>query len=361
MKIKSIKLNHLFNRALIVHGLCWALFICYEIAGLYYSGVHLEQGYIYVYYYSLNIAYFYLFVRILNFIFTSDKPSYFLGFFLLMLLFTGNLLAKLALNNFLYTPRIDLRKFDKQTQFFVVSTLIRTGYYTIIALFYWAAGHIAFFRKQALEAERERLLVQQDKSVIELKLSETRNAYLQHQINPHMLFNSLSFVYTSVLQQTPEAARSIMLLSDMLRFCLDGAGEDGKTSVAAELTQISNLIEINQQRFNGKLFLNIEKSGDLENYRIIPLILFTLVENLFKHGSLKNPSHPAVLRVQINAHGELSFFTYNLKKAKSRFARSTRIGIENIKKRMDFAYPGRYHLHLTDQETYFETQLFIAL
>ncbi|WP_183567734.1 sensor histidine kinase [Mucilaginibacter sp. SP1R1] len=354
-------LSKRFSRTTLIHISGWLLFICYEISLVYLSSGKLEPLYSYLFFYTFNILYFYGHIRILDIIFKDTPKKYVKGLLLFCFLFGGILTIK-----YLYLfilpgdgPALPIQKQSIST--FFITNIFRTGYFATLATFYWTADHIAFYRKQALEAERQELIARQERLDLEIRLAETRNAYLQQQLNPHMLFNSLNFIYNAIQPYSEEASRGILLLSDMMRFSLDPAAADGKTTLEAEIAQIQNLIEINRLRYEGMLYLTMENSGAMAAYRIIPLILFTLTENLFKHGNLTDQSNPGILQIRLSDLGELYYYTRNLKKAPSNFQRNSKIGIQNIQTRMDFAYPGQYQLHLSDQGDYFETKLTIIL
>ena len=231
----------------------------------------------------------------------------------------------------------------------------------LLATFYWAASHISYFRKQAHESEKRRLLAQNEKLEAEAKLAESRNAYLTQQLNPHLLFNSLNFIYNSVYQQSPEASRCILLLSDILRFSLEDTGADGKVLLEDEIEQVKNLIAINRYRFNGVLSLETKFDLAAGPDRIIPLILLTLTENLFKHGNLKNPEQPAFLQIETSETRKLRYYSRNLKKSKSGHVRNRGIGLQNTRKRLDFAYPGKYELNVSEDGECYELWLNLQL
>ncbi|MDN5288975.1 MAG: yehU 6 [Mucilaginibacter sp.] len=358
---KNANVNFHFNRILFIHASCWTLFICYELFLTYYSSGRLEPLYIYLFYYTINIVFFYLHVSVLNFTFREKETNYIKGILFFLLLFGGNLTIKFFSKYIFESAQPTLLDQVKHFKAFLITNLFRTGYFATLATFYWAADHIAFYRKQSLEAEKNQLQILHEKSEIEIRLSETRNAYLQQQINPHMLFNSLNFIYNSVHKYSPEASHSVLLLSDIMRFSLEATGTDGKTTLKSEIEQIHNLIEINRQRYDEPLYLDVQIQGDMGKHDIIPLILFTLTENLFKHGNLKVKLHPAILRITVTEQGELNYFTRNLKRAKSDYKRNSSIGIQNIRTRMNFAYPEKYLLNLFDTDDFFETTLNVSL
>ncbi|QNR82896.1 histidine kinase [Pedobacter riviphilus] len=245
---------------------------------------------------------------------------------------------------------------------FLQRNIMRALYFSILAMFYSLAGRIAFFKRQTLEAEKRQLIIEKEKAELENQLTKSRNAYLQQQINPHMLFNALNFVYNSAQKYSDDAANCIWLLSEIMRFSLEEAGSDGKIKLDREVEQIENLVAINRYRFKEPLYLKLEMHGDFSRYKIIPLILLTLTENLFKHGNLTEVTSPAVLKLTTNETGQLTFYSRNLKKSKNGHPRQRKaLGLQNIRLRMDSFYKGNYKLEINEPGEFYELTLTLKL
>jgi len=169
----------------------------------------------------------------------------------------------------------------------LVNNIYRSIYFMILGSFYWASSRIGAYRLQRLTAQQQQVILRREKSAIEQKFQQARNAYLEQQVSPHLLFNTLNFVYNKVFLSSPEAGRCVLLLADLMRFSLEEHDAEGRTALADELEQLSNLIVINQCRYDYPLSLNFSASGDFRGIRVIPLLLLTIAENLFKHGNLR--------------------------------------------------------------------------
>ncbi|MBT2560723.1 histidine kinase [Pedobacter sp. ISL-68] len=245
---------------------------------------------------------------------------------------------------------------------FVPRNIARAFYFVLLGTFYWSAKHIAYFKRQALESEKRQLTIEKDHAELEAQLTKSRNAYLQHQINPHMLFNALNFVYNSAQKYSDDAANCIWLLSEIMRFSLEEAGPDGKINLAREVEQVENLVAINRYRFREPLYISIELGNDLSRCKIIPLILLTLTENIFKHGNLTDPNSPASLKLFTDETGNLTFYSRNLKKSKNGLARQRKaLGLQNIRLRMDSFYKGNYKLEINEPGEFYELTLTLKL
>jgi LytS/YehU family sensor histidine kinase len=243
---------------------------------------------------------------------------------------------------------------------FFPRNIARGLYFILLATFYWAAKHIANYKIQATEAEKRQLMVEKQNLELEAQLTRSRNAYLQQQINPHMLFNTLNFVYNSAQKYSDDAANCIWLLSEIMRFSLEEAGPDGKIKLDREVEQIENLIAINRYRFKESLYLMVEMDGDFSRHKIIPLILLTLTENLFKHGNLTEANSQAVLKLKTDETGQLTFYSKNLKKSKNTRHRKA-LGLQNIRLRMDSFYKGNYKLEINEPGEFYELTLTLKL
>ncbi|MBO9674171.1 MAG: histidine kinase [Sphingobacteriaceae bacterium] len=338
------------------------MFISYELILVYHTFGEIESPYVYIAYYSVNIILFYSLVALLNFTFKQRRNRYPLGLLTFLGLFAGYLVIKTLIDYLVTSPPSTYKNAIGYIQNFFVRNIMRGVYFGILATFYWSAIHISFFRNQALEAEKQQLIVEKDKAALETQLTKSRNAYLQQQINPHMLFNALNFVYNSAQKYSDDAAQCIWLLSEIMRFSLEEAGPDGKIKLEREVEQIENLIAINRYRFKEPLYLEVEMDGDFSRHKIIPLILLTLTENLFKHGNLTEVTSPAILKLTTDQNGQLTFHSKNLKKSKNGHPRQRKaMGLENIRLRMDSFYKGNYTLQINEPSEFYELTLTLKL
>jgi two-component system LytT family sensor kinase len=142
-----------------------------------------------------------------------------------------------------------------------------------------------------------------------------------------------------------------------MRYALTSTDADGKVRLDQEIDNIESFLKLNQARFNQRLCIDYEIDGDTYGLRIIPLVLITFVENVFKYADLLNSSNPAKISIQI-VENTLLFSTYNLKRKSVQFD-SHGIGIENVKSRLDNYY--QYELIIDDDETEYKLMLKVNL
>lgn len=196
--------------------------------------------------------------------------------------------------------------------------------------------------------------------ILEKQKAEAELSALKHQINPHFLFNSLSFIYAKIIKVDEDTAQSVLILADIMRYAL-GKKEDasGRVNIMEEVEHMKNVIEINQRRHNHRLSISYEEKIANHSASIIPLVLITLVENAFKHGDLHDKDHPILINLHTNER-ELSFYIKN-KKGKGIKELSNGIGLQNINQQLNLIYGERYTLLLEDESSTFEVLLKIPL
>ncbi|MBE7176284.1 MAG: histidine kinase [Mucilaginibacter polytrichastri] len=187
---------------------------------------------------------------------------------------------------------------------------------------------------------------------------------IKYQINPHFLFNSLSFIYTKTIRQNPEAAHAVHLLSEIMSYALEEWGDLGKVPLALEISHMKKVIEMNQIRFDNRL--NIEYTEDtangdpvLKRAYVPTLVLITLVENAFKHGELNDEKNKVKIALQVTADG-IRFSVRNKKKTTLKEP-SRGIGVSNIQQRLQLMYESRQSLEISETDTDYFTELTINM
>lgn len=134
---------------------------------------------------------------------------------------------------------------------------------------------------------RVRTLIQLKESVSKMIASEL--SFLQAQIKPHFLFNSLS-VIAALSTREPERARELLYnLSDYLRGSFNFDNHEGVISLASELSTVKAYVAIEKERFRDKLTMQYDIDESLE-FAIPILTVQPLVENAIRHGILKKPN-----------------------------------------------------------------------
>ncbi len=174
-----------------------------------------------------------------------------------------------------------------------------------------------------------------------MEVAQAELTWLKHQLNPHFLFNTLNNI-SSLTQIDPDKAQeSIGQLSDLLRYALYDS-EANQVPLSAEIDFMNNYIDLMALRCNENTTVQKELEEPKEHVQVAPLLFISLVENAFKHGV--NARYPSFVRVSLHYEGgELHFRAEN-----SLFGKQgsdhigSGIGLDNMKRRLELLYPGRY-------------------
>ncbi|SDJ97062.1 sensor histidine kinase [Sediminibacillus albus] len=106
---------------------------------------------------------------------------------------------------------------------------------------------------------------------------------LQHQINPHFLYNTLTSVKFLVKEnKKAEALETIDALIPLLQNALGNVDET--ITVEQEVTNIKNYVQINQTRYGDRIKVNTLISPDCLHYHLPKLVIQPFIENAFFHA-----------------------------------------------------------------------------
>lgn len=355
----SFMLTKLPLRKILVHALAWAAFIFYEVSIALILNPSGTLWWEYIGYYLLNISLFYLNAHVLFFYaFKARKPVYLLLLFVPLEL-ALYILVEFGLANFYHWLHAAAEPvlLDKV---FTLSYLWRGIYFIGLSTGYWFALSTVEKTRKISQLKVQQAEGRREKAELEKNLALSQNAYLRAQINPHFLFNTLNFIYNTVQDVSPKASEGVMLLSEVMHYALGPVQEDGKADLAREVAHIRKYIALNQLRFSKPLQLSLQLEGRFSLYRFPPLLLLTFVENMFKHGILNDPAHPATVAIKC-ADAQLHFFVKNEKRT-SYIKTELGIGIRNVEARLREHYQKEaFCLDIQEDDLYYVTNLRIEL
>lgn len=165
---------------------------------------------------------------------------------------------------------------------------------------------------------------------------------LRNQLNPHFLLNTLNNIYALIAFDTDKAQQAVQELSRLLRHVLYD-NQQTFVSLGKEMDFIRNYIELMRIRLSSNVVVetNIDISPD-NRTEIAPLIFISLIENAFKHGI--SPTEPSFIRIAFSeSNGEVRCEITNSYHPKAETDKSgSGIGLEQVSKRLELIYPGRY-------------------
>lgn len=219
--------------------------------------------------------------------------------------------------------------------------------------------NLAIFAAGATALALARRWVTADQKLKEMEAAraqaELRN--LRNQINPHFLLNTLNNIYALTAFDTAKAQEAIQELSKMMRHILYDY-QKPMIPLKEEIDFLENYVKLMRIRLPQSVevtFNAVQPTGTVE---VAPMILISLVENAFKHGT--SPTEKSFVHINISTNGQqLICDIQNSNNPKTASDHSGHgIGLQQVERRLQLAYPDRYTWEQGTREndkTYYST------
>lgn len=197
-----------------------------------------------------------------------------------------------------------------------------------------------------------------EKEVVEKLQLKTELQMLRLQLNPHFLFNTLNNLYYLTIAKNDKAPEVVSKLSEILRFLIYDSNTQ-MVSLKSEIQLIENYIDLELLRYNERMNQSFEVNGNAQSVMIPPLLLFTFVENSFKHGVSNDSGNP---EIHIELAIKDTFIHFKIqntipKKITEEDDKPGGIGLVNLRKRLELIYPNRHKLEIDSNEQLYMVDL----
>jgi len=291
---------------------------------------------------TMLIVYVNLYVLMPLFYAREKYYRYFIA--LLLLLFVGGLLNRfLSWQLWLPIERIADPGSHEPTNYWIWLRIIGNAfeYFPVLA--------ISILIKLMLDANaREKRLreIEKEKFTAEMGL-------LKAQINPHFFFNTLNSLYSLSLARSEKSAAVVLRLSDLMRYMLYDASAN-TVLLKNEITYLENYIGIEQMRYSDRLELSFQYSGDIGGKSISPLLLLPFIENAFKHGIEDDAGW---ITIDIKVINDVLYMKVENSFNVPDNPKKPGLGLANVRKRLELAYPGKYELLIKQIEGIYSVNL----
>ncbi len=233
--------------------------------------------------------------------------------------------------------------------------LLLSGSYIIILF-----ATIIHFVQESYKRTIERDRVNRLKTETELKLKDARLQLLQGQLHPHFLFNMLNNLYGLWIEKSDTTPAVILKLSSLLDYMLYRCDKE-KVPLNEEVCFIKNYIDLELLRHDNRLQLETDMPTQDKTLLIPPLILFSFVENAFKHGVNKT-SDDSLISIHLKMHDkQLQFKIENTYDKTAQNDKNNGIGLKNVKERLQLIYPEKHNVIINQNNGIFKVELNIEL
>jgi two-component system LytT family sensor kinase len=337
---------------LILHSLYWAVISFIIILGVFLSP---EKESVKHYMISLllfgiiNVSLFYINYLILIPQLIKNKKRYFLYILAFILLLGASALIKTVVavlnpKDMLDYVEMGHGKKTMQTDYYFFFQLFLCGFFLVSScLIKFAADWFSNERIQRnLESERREMELQ----------------FLKSQLNPHFLFNSLNNIYSLAYQKSDKTADAIMKLSEIMRYMIYESNTP-TVALSKEVDYLTSYIELQKIRFKDGAYIELTLNGEIDNQKIVPLMLISFVENAFKHGVVNDPAEP--VKINIIANQKILHFSVINKKNQQNKDAQGGVGLTNVERRLQLVYPDRYKLNVVNSATHYTCELMIDI
>lgn len=337
--------------ALILHSIFWSLMLLLIIIDVVITK---EKFSVKDFFYSkvvfgiINISLFYINYLILIPQLIGKRRRYFIYVLAFVALLAAVPLLKTTLT-VLMRDEIFLHSKDGKKPEITV-TLYYFGQ-VFICGFFLVASCIIKFTIDWFNSERIKRNLESERREMELQ-------FLKSQLNPHFLFNSLNNIYSLAYQKSDKTADAIMKLSEIMRYMIYESNTP-TVSLSKEVDYLKSYIELQKIRFKDGAYVEMNLNGEIDDQKIVPLMLISFVENAFKHGVVNDPEEP--IKINIIANQKILHFSVINKKNQQNKDAQGGVGLPNVERRLQLIYPDRYKLNVVNSATHYNCELMIDI
>jgi len=210
----------------------------------------------------------------------------------------------------------------------------------------------------ALKMGERWLKIEADKKEAENIKLQSEIQHLKYQLQPHFFFNSLNNIYSLVDISPDKAKETIHSLGKLMRYLLYESNAE-KVELKREIEFLERYIELMNLRSSDNVTVKSNFSNVPASVKIAPLLFISLIENAFKHGV--SATEESEIEIELKEeNGIVNFYSKNKNFSKSDDDKSgSGIGLENLRKRLELIYPGKYIFKINDDGNDHSTRLII--
>lgn len=193
---------------------------------------------------------------------------------------------------------------------------------------------------------------------------ETELKFLKAQVNPHFLFNTLNNLFSMALKEGKgNLADRIAKLSNMMRYMLYESNDN--VPLVKEIECLQDYLTLQGMRYapsEVSVSFQYPDLVSIAGVQVAPMLFIPFLENAFKHGVAVGEQSYIIMKIGIITQ-KLVFNCKNINysSVKKLGEESGGIGLENVKRRLELIYPGRYELRAGPQNDSYMVNLQIDL
>ena len=192
-------------------------------------------------------------------------------------------------------------------------------------------------------------------------LKQSQLQALQHQINPHFMYNTLEvFAYKMEKYEHYQESDAISAFAEMLRYNITSTKK--LTLLKDEISQLENYVKIQSLKYEVDFELNI--SEELLEQEMLRFIIQPIVENCFTHGYKGELLKIVISGIDLDSHMMIEICDNGLGMSSNHHEcageiimveenSNEHIGLQNIIKRLNLFYSGDYKMEIESKVNQF--------
>jgi LytS/YehU family sensor histidine kinase len=180
---------------------------------------------------------------------------------------------------------------------------------------------------------------------------EARLRSLESRIHPHFLFNTLNSISSLIAVNPPRAEQILGRLAALLRASLDNSNQP-LIPLRQELAMVESYMDIETVRFGDKLRSSVEVPAELQDAKVPPMSVQSLVENAVKHGITPLSGGGEILVTASAENGGLRVEVRDTGPGFDLTAIPTGHGLDNLVERLDALFGAEARLNFLRRDGY---------
>ena len=279
-----------------------------------------------------------------------------LNTFTILIILIAWILAISILNILLYTVLYKIHKASVPQIHFkiiIIKTIVRQIYIFSLSLAFWYA-------RKAIQKEKESKVKEVALAFERVENARLELALTRSQMDPHLMVNALSSVQGILMEKAPDAVKIIYSLTEIHSNILEMTSSNYKNTLSNELRVMHEVVTLFKELGKEPFYLveSIEKY--LLELPFPPHVIIGIVENVFKHADFNAPAPLPLIRI----HGkgdQLNILVKNKVHPGIKKTQREGLGLHNIRKSLDIAYPHNYQWKESTEQGSYELSLTIKL
>jgi sensor histidine kinase YesM len=180
---------------------------------------------------------------------------------------------------------------------------------------------------------------------------EARLRSLESRIHPHFLFNTLNSISSLIAVNPARAEQTVGQLAALLRASLDSSLQP-LIPLRQELAMVKSYMDIEKVRFGDKLCGSLYVPASLQDARVPPMSVQSLVENAVKHGITSQSTGGEFWVTAAAENGNLRVEVCDSGPGFDLTAVRPGHGLDSLVQRLDALFGAKAHLNVCRREGY---------